>query len=81
MNARLVLVRHGEISGEAMSTSDFDLSSVIFGLAIGILLLIWIGRLFWIVTASLRRRDNSPEPGDHLSAADDRFLRSLHIKP
>lgn len=64
-----------------MASSDFDLSSVIFGLVMGILLLTWIVRLFWIVTASLRRRDNSPEAGDHLSVADIQFLKRLHIKP
>lgn len=61
--------------------SGSDLLSVLFGLILGVLMLIWTVRLFWIVTAPLWRREEHAKPEAQLSVSDARFLRSLHIKP
>ena len=53
-----------------MSTSDPDLLSVLFGLILGVLWLIWTVRLFWIVTASLWRREKYAKPEAQLSVSD-----------
>ncbi len=60
-------------------TADLHPLSLFFGLLLGALWLLWTGRLFWIVTASLWRRQDGSEPEDRLTRWDARFLGRLHI--
>lgn len=63
-----------------MSGSEADLGSVLTFVFLGILWLIWAGRLFWAMTAPLRQGGAKPQ-ADRLSRSDVEFLRSLPVKP